>query len=81
MSEPANLKQPVSLKIKDRGGAFLLDTDVTTEEGAKIMTYALQLINYRHEQDRKLATLSEEDQIDLAIKEIKKQPISKEKLS
>lgn len=73
--------QPVSLKIYHKTGVFSLDTTVTTEDGMKIMTYALQLINYQRDQEKKQAALSEEDQIDIAIKKIKDQPISKEKLS
>lgn len=72
MSNPINPKQPVTLKIQHKGGMFSIDTTMTAEDGMKALTYALQLINYRHEQERKQAALSEEDQIDLAIKEIKK---------
>lgn len=71
MSQPKP-NQPVALKIRDTNGTFLLDTNVTTEEGAKLMVYAMQMINYRAELEKKQAELTEEDQIDLAIKEIKK---------
>jgi len=75
MSQPKTDHQLVALKIQHKGGKFSLDCDLAAEDGIKVLTYALQLIGYRNEQIRKQAALTEEDQIDIAIQNIKKQPL------
>lgn len=41
------MKLATNILIENTNGAYKLDTSVTAEDGAKIMIYAMQLIEYR----------------------------------